>query len=52
MGGLDPDEWDMPPRPKWMRWHTYNREVEKFDGYESIRDEGVAKLAAKLGIAL
>jgi hypothetical protein len=22
---LDPDEWDLPPKPKWMRWHTYNR---------------------------
>ena len=22
---LDPDEWDLPPKPKWMRWATYNR---------------------------
>jgi hypothetical protein len=21
----DPDEWDFPPKPKWMRWRTYNR---------------------------
>src|SRR6267142_1338299 len=21
---LDPDEWDFPPKPKWMRWATYN----------------------------
>ena len=20
---LDPDEWDLPPKPKWMRWRTY-----------------------------
>ena len=19
---LDPDEWDLPPKPKWMRWST------------------------------
>jgi hypothetical protein len=19
---LDPDEWDLPPKPKWMRWRT------------------------------
>ena len=25
---LDPDEWDLPPKPKWMRWGTYNRDVE------------------------
>jgi hypothetical protein len=25
----DPDEWDLPPKPKWMRWHTYNRYVEQ-----------------------
>ena len=22
---LDPDEWDLPPKPKWMRWRTYDR---------------------------
>src|SRR5690606_5626824 len=25
IGGLDPDKWDFPPKPKWMRWRTYNR---------------------------
>jgi hypothetical protein len=25
IGNLDPQEWDLPPKPKWMRWHTYNR---------------------------
>jgi hypothetical protein len=28
---FDPDEWDLPPKPKWMRWRTYNRYVERFD---------------------
>ena len=27
---LDPDEWELPPKPKWMRWRTYNRFEEKF----------------------
>jgi hypothetical protein len=31
---LDPDEWALPPKPKWMRWHTYDKQVEKFDHYE------------------
>jgi hypothetical protein len=26
-----PDDWDLPPKPKWMRWRTYNRLVERFD---------------------
>ena len=50
--GFDPDEWDMPPKPKWMRWRTYDRAMEKFDRYESTLDEGVAGLAARFGIAL
>jgi hypothetical protein len=25
IGDHDPDEWELPPKPKWMRWHTYNR---------------------------
>ena len=36
IGDLDPDEWDLPPKPKWMRWRTYNRYVERYDGYEEI----------------
>jgi hypothetical protein len=23
VGGFNPDEWDFPPKPKWMRWRTY-----------------------------
>ena len=34
IGDRDPDEWDLPPKPKWMRWKTYNRYVERFDTYE------------------
>jgi hypothetical protein len=34
IGDLDPDEWDLPPKPKWMRWKTYNRYIERFDDYE------------------
>jgi hypothetical protein len=48
IGDLDPDEWDLPPKPKWMRWKTYNKYQEKFDHYEEILDYGCAALAAKL----
>jgi hypothetical protein len=23
IGDLDPDDWDLPPKPKWIRWRTY-----------------------------
>jgi hypothetical protein len=34
----DPDEWDLPPKPKWMGWGTYNRLEQKFDAYEDLLD--------------
>ncbi len=43
---LDPDEWDLPPKPKWMRWRTYNRYVQKFDAYEDILSQNIAELLA------
>jgi hypothetical protein len=51
-GGFDPDEWDFPPKPKWMRWRTYNRAEAKFDRYDSMLDEGILALAARLGMRL
>jgi hypothetical protein len=48
IGDLDPDEWELPPKPKWMRWETYDRYVQKFDQYEEILDYGCAALLAKL----
>ena len=45
---LDPDEWYLPPKPKWMRWSTYNRLVDQFDSYEEILESGIAELVAKL----
>jgi hypothetical protein len=45
---LNPDEWDLPPKPKWMRWRTYHRYVEKFDRYEELLDLGLLKAANRL----
>ena len=47
VGDCDPDEWELPQKPKWMRWHTYNRYVERFDRYEAILEDGIAELMAK-----
>src|SRR5262249_28943431 len=40
IGDLDPEEWELPPKPKWMRWKTYQRYVEQFDRYEAALDAG------------
>jgi hypothetical protein len=48
IGDCDPDEWDLPPKPKWMRWRTYNRHVQKFDAYEDIRDRHLFAAVASL----
>jgi hypothetical protein len=45
---LDPDEWELPPKPKWIRWRTYNRLEEKFDHYEETLERGIGPLLAKL----
>ena len=42
---LDPDEWDLPPKPKWMRWATYNRYSDRHDRYEDVLDHGLIALA-------
>ena len=48
LGGYDPDDWDFPPKPKWMRQITYERIEAKFDRQEDILDGGLAVAAARL----
>lgn len=43
--GLDGND---PPKQKWMRWATYNRMLDRCDRYESVADERLFMLAAKL----
>lgn len=47
IGGLNPSDWEFPPKPKWMRWRTYKRAEEQFDRYEAVLDEGSLALVAK-----
>jgi hypothetical protein len=49
IGGFNPDEWDFPPKPKWMRWRTYNRAEEKFDRYGAALNEGLMGAAIRVG---
>ena len=44
----DPDAWDLPPKPKWMRWSTYNTYVARFDRYEQQLDDSCVRVVAKL----
>ena len=48
IGTCDPDAWNLPPKPKWMRWRTYQRHVDKFDAYEGILDRGTFALVARM----
>jgi hypothetical protein len=33
------EDWDFPPKPKWMRWKTYNRLDEKAQAYDKAFDD-------------
>jgi hypothetical protein len=51
IGNLDPEEWELPPKPKWMRGRTYNRLAERFDAYDDMTypdDSRLPALVAKL----
>jgi hypothetical protein len=48
LGGFNPNECDIPPNPKWMRWKMYRRAHEKFDHYESIRHARLVKVYERL----
>jgi hypothetical protein len=47
IGELNRSEWDLPPKPKWMRWHTYERFAEKYDFQEGIIDQCMADFVAR-----
>jgi hypothetical protein len=48
LGDADPDEWDLPPKPKWMRWRTYERWEAKYDQAEDVLDEQCALAVERL----
>jgi hypothetical protein len=39
IGTCDPDDWDLPLKPKWMRWATYRRLVDRFERYDEVVDD-------------
>ena len=51
IGELDPEDWELPPKPKWMRWRTYHRLAERFEVYDDMTypdDSTLPALIAKL----
>ena len=48
IGDADPDEWNLPPKPKWMRLSTYARHEAKYDQAEEILDEQCTWAVARL----
>lgn len=47
-GGLDPDDWDFPPKPRRMRWRTYEQLEERFDRQEEKLDLEINRAWARL----
>jgi hypothetical protein len=50
IGNNDPDDWDLPPKPKWMRWRTYKQHVQRFESYEDVIEEDMFRQLIRLGI--
>jgi hypothetical protein len=48
IGELDPEDWELPPKPKWMRWRTYHRLAERFDAYDDMTYPDDSAFIAKL----
>jgi len=42
------DEWNLPPKPKGMRWTTYERWVARYDDAKEMLDAQLAMAAARL----
>jgi len=48
LGDADPDEWDLPPKPKGMRWATYERWLAMYDAAEEMLDAQLVMAAPRL----
>jgi hypothetical protein len=42
IGDLDPREWELPPKPKWIRWRTYQHMAEKYRCQQGILNQCMA----------
>ena len=42
IGDLDPRDWELPPKPKWMRWDTFERLADKYRLQQGKIDQCIA----------
>jgi hypothetical protein len=42
IGDLNRSEWELPPKPMWMRWATYDRLAARYRFQEGILDQCMA----------
>jgi hypothetical protein len=48
IGDLNPRDWDLPPKPKWMRWPTYERLAEKYRFRQRAINQCIAAFVGEL----
>jgi hypothetical protein len=48
LGDADPDEWNLPPKPKGMHWPTYEKWEAKYDAADEMLDAQLVLAAARL----
>jgi hypothetical protein len=48
IGNEDSDEWDLPPKPKGMRWATYEKWEAKYDAAEDALEAHCCLALARL----
>ena len=45
IGNLNPRDWKLPPKPKWMRWDTYERLAERYRFQQGVINQCMADYA-------
>ena len=48
IGELNRSEWELPPKPKWMRWATYERLAEKYRFQNRKIDQCIADYLGRI----
>ena len=50
--GTTKAEWDFPPKPKRMRWATYQRLLDQYDELQNRWDIAMMSMVSRLGSRL
>jgi hypothetical protein len=48
LGSTDPDDYDLPEKPKWMRWSTYERLADRHDAANEKLDQQIVIALSRL----